>query len=246
MKNILKNKNCLITGATGGIGKHIVKSLVEQDCNVFLTSKNNIKLKNFSESLKTNNSKINYFAADLNNSSQITRLIKKVTTSFSSTDILINCAGIFKMKSIEKCTEKDFNDIFNINMKTPFLLSKEFSKGMKKKKWGRIVNLGSSSSYSGFPNSTLYCSTKHGILGLSRALSSELREYNIRVYCISPSSTRTDMAKVSTGNKGVKFEDQDSSTFLNPKEVAEFILHTISYDSEMIVDETRLNRMVIR
>lgn len=238
MKNTLKNKNCLITGATGGIGKHIVNLLIEQECNVFLTSKNNSRLKNFCKSLKTKNSKINYFAADLNDSSQITKLIKKVKNSFTSTDILINCAGIFQIKSIDKCTEKDFDQIFNVNIKTPFLLSKEFSKGMKKKKWGRIVNLGSSSSYSGFKNGTLYCSSKHGILGLSRSLSDELKEYNIRVYCISPASTQTNMAKIS--------KDQDYTTFLNPKEVSEFILHTISYDSEMIIDEPRLNRMVMR
>ena len=238
MSSILKNKNCLITGATGGIGKHIVNLLVEQECNLFLTSKNNTKLKNFYKSLKTKNLKINYAPADLNSSLEINKLIKKVRTKFSSIDILINCAGIFQIKPIQKCTEKEFQQTFNVNLKTPFLLSKEFSKEMKKRKWGRIINIGSSSSYTGFKNGTLYCSSKHGILGLSRSLSNELKEHNIRVFCISPASTQTNMAKIS--------KEQDFTTFLNPKEVAKFIVHSISYDSEMIIDEARLNRMVMR
>ena len=65
MDNTLKNKNCLVTGATGGIGKHIVKLLLKNQCNVFLTSKNNTNLKNFCKSLALKNSKISYFAADL-------------------------------------------------------------------------------------------------------------------------------------------------------------------------------------
>ena len=108
---------------------------------------------------------------------------------------------------------------------------------MKKKQWGRIVNLGSSSSYSGFKNGSIYCTSKHAILGFSRSLHSELKEDNIRVFCISPGSVKTKMAK--------KSKDQNFETFLNPKQVAEFIVHAISYDNEMIADEIRLNRMII-
>ena len=108
---------------------------------------------------------------------------------------------------------------------------------MIKKKWGRIVNLGSSSSYMGFENGSLYCSTKFAILGLSRSLHAELKKYNIRTYCISPGSTKTDMAKISV--------DQNFDTFLDPKEVAELINYVISFDNELVIDEIRLNRMII-
>ena len=73
---------------------------------------------------------------------------------------------------------------------------------------------------------------------MSRALHSELKEYNIRVLCVSPASTKTDMGKLS--------KDQDFNTFLDPKEVAEFIVFLIPFDSEMIVEETRLNRMILK
>lgn len=232
------NRNCLITGATGGIGKKLVELLLQNNCNVFLTAKNNSKLKNLAKSLDHYDSQIFYYAADLSSVSSTKSLIKKVRKEFKSVDILINCAGIFKIKSISSSSLVDYDLSMNINLKAPFILSKEFSKDMIKKKWGRIVNLGSSSSYAGFKNGTVYCTSKHGILGLSRALQNELKQYNVRVFCISPASTQTEMAKISS--------DQDFSTFLNPNEVAKFIIYSISFDSEMIVDEVKLNRMIMK
>jgi NADP-dependent 3-hydroxy acid dehydrogenase YdfG len=108
---------------------------------------------------------------------------------------------------------------------------------MVQQKWGRIVNLGSSSSYTGFKNGSIYCTTKHAILGLSRSLHAELKEDNVRCYCISPSSTRTDMGKISS--------DQNFETFLDPSDVAESIKFVISFDVNLVIDEIRLNRMKI-
>lgn len=240
MKGSINNKNCLLTGATGGIGQEIASGLVASNCNLFLTARNRKKLKNLKSKLESFNSniKISYEAVDLSNLENVRKLIKKTRKDFGQIDILINCAGRFLIKPITKCTMKDFDDSFNVNVRTPFLLCKEFSKDMCKNKWGRIVNIGSSSSYNGFKNGTIYCATKHSILGLSKSLQSELKENNVRTSCISPGSTKTEMAKIST--------DQDFNTFLDPKDVAEFIIFIIAFDKEMIVDEARLNRMIIK
>ncbi len=66
---------------------------------------------------------------------------------------------------------------------------------MVKNKWGRIVNVGSSSAYSGFRETSIYCASKHAILGLSRAIYNELKDYNVRTFCISPGSIKTEMGK---------------------------------------------------
>lgn len=123
-------------------------------------------------------------------------------------------------------------------MRAPFLLCREFSKDMINKKWGRIVNLGSSSSYSGFKNGSIYCASKHAILGFSRAIHTELKENGVRTFCISPGSTKTKMARKSI--------DQNFDTFLDPREVAEFIVYVLTFDKEMISDEIRLNRMIVQ
>ena len=240
MDSILKNKNCLVTGATGGIGKEISKELASNSCNLFLTSTNNTKLIKLKNQLKkiNKNIRIEFLSADLTIQEDITELIGTINKKFSSIDIIINSAGVFMIKSIERSTIDDFEKSINLNVKLPFILCKEFTKNMIKKKWGRVVMIGSSSSYSGFEKGSVYCASKHSILGLSRALNAELKKKNVRVLSVSPASTQTNMGKIST--------EQDFSTFLNPKEVAQYITHVISFDNEMIVDESRLNRITIK
>ncbi len=237
-ENILESKNCFITGATGGIGKEIAKLLAIKKCNLFLTSTDSKKLQKLKNEIqKENKICVNSISGDLNNIHDVEKIIQEARKCYDHFDILINSAGVFETKSLKQSKLEDFENSFNVNIKAPFLFCKEFSKDMIFKKWGRIVHLGSSSSYSGFKNGAIYCASKHAILGLSRAIHAELKEKNIRTFCVSPGSTKTKMAR--------KTVNQNFNTFLNPKEVAEFIVYLISFDKEMISDEIRLNRMVV-
>jgi short-subunit dehydrogenase len=239
MIEILINKNCFLTGATGGLGRQIAYSLISQNCNLFLTSKNELKLKKLVNDLKKRNDSITikYKAANLENSDDVDNIIKDVKTKSFSIDILINCAGIFPVKSISKSKSLDFDSCFSINVRAPFFFAKEFSKNMSSKKWGRIINIASSSAYDGFENTSIYSASKHALLGLSRSLDKELKSKNIRTICISPGSIKTKMGK--------KVPNQNYETFMNPKEIASLIISLISYDNEMTINEIRLNRMVI-
>lgn len=237
MSKILSNKNCLITGATGGLGREICKMLLEKECNVFLTSTNKSKLKNIEIKLskKFKNSKIFIQKTDLRKTDQIEKLIDKIKKEMGDVDVIVNCAGIFSSKSIDKTTLNEFEDIFNVNVKAPFLLAKNFVPEMRKRRWGRIVNIGSSSSYSGFKNSTAYCTSKHGILGLSRSLFEEVKSDNIRVFSFSPGSIKTNMGK--------QVKNQNFDTFLDPKEIASYIIFTIAFDSQLITYENQIRRL---
>lgn len=238
MIKISDRKNCLITGATGGLGREIAKQLLINNCNLFLTAKNEKrlqKLKNELETYNHNKCKISYRSGNLSNLNHIKQIISKVRKDFGSIDILINCAGIFVSKPISKSTLEDFQKVYDVNIRAPFLFCKEFSKDMIKKRWGRIVNMGSSSSYSGFKNGSIYCSSKHAILGLSRAVFNELKSYNIRTFCVSPGSIKTKMGKLS--------KDQDFSTFLDPSEIAKYIEFVIKFDKDLVSEEIQLNRI---
>ena len=237
MNQILQGKNCLITGATGGLGKEIAKEFAKNDCNLFLTGRNNEKLNTIKNELgnSKNKIKIDFEDADLSDVDEIQKLIEKVKSTFTNIDILVNCAGVFPVKSLSDSTVEDFENCFSVNVKAAFVLCKEFSQGMITKKWGRIVNIASSSAYAGFKNTSIYCSSKHALLGLSRSLHSELKEHNVRTLCVSPSSIKTSMGKSVIG--------QNYETFLNPNEIAELIVHLVSFDNEMISQEIQLSRM---
>ena len=235
MKQILQGKNCLITGSTGGLGKEIAREFAKNGCNLFLTGRNIEKLNSLKDELEKNQIKIDFQQADLSDTDEIQKLFEKVKSTFSSIDILVNCAGVFPVKLLSDSTIDDFEKCFSVNVKAAFLLCKEFSQGMISKKWGRIVNIASSSAYAGFKNTSVYCSSKHALLGLSRSLHSELREHNVRIFCVSPGSIKTPMGKSVIG--------QSYETFLNPTEIAELIVHLISLDNEMVSHEIQLNRM---
>ena len=235
MKQILQGKNCLITGSTGGLGKEIAREFAKNGCNLFLTGRNIEKLNSLKDELEKNQIKIDFQQADLSDTDEIQKLFEKVKSTFSSIDILVNCAGVFPVKLLSDSTIDDFEKCFSVNVKAAFLLCKEFSQGMISKKWGRIVNIASSSAYAGFKNTSVYCSSKHALLGLSRSLHSELREHNVRTFCVSPGSIKTPMGKSVIG--------QSYETFLNPTEIAELIVHLISFDNEMVSHEIQLNRM---
>jgi 3-oxoacyl-[acyl-carrier protein] reductase len=236
-KNILAGKNCLVTGATGGIGKEIVECLAKNSCNLFLTGRKKETLLRMKKTLeKKFDVEVDFQNGDLTCTKDLIKIIEK-TKSFKQIDILINSAGFFIEKSLAKTTLEDFEKCHAINARAPFFLSKEFSKNMKKNKWGRIVNIASSSAYQGFANGSAYCSSKHGVLGLSRAMFNELKQKNVRVLCVAPGSSKTKMGK--------KCKNQNFETFINPKEIAEYIVNVIKLDKEMIIEESRLNRIKI-
>jgi len=103
--------------------------------------------------------------------------------------------------------------------------------------WGRIVNIASSSAYSGFAKTAAYCASKHGLLGFSRALDDELRGRGVRVIAVSPGSIKTPM--------GRKVRGQTYETFMDPREVADVIGDVASLDGSIVISEVRLGRAVM-
>lgn len=238
MKNILCGKKVLITGATGGLGAAISKELGSLECSLFLTGRNRSALETLEQDLSSMAPEIKIFPADLAKKEEMLILEKEVRKTFQSIDVLINCAGVFPVAPIEEATLEEFDACFALNVRAPFFLSKLFLPDMIVQRWGRIVNIGSSSAFNGFKNTSTYCASKHALLGLSRALYQEAREHNVRVVSIHPGSIKTEMGKKVVG--------QEFKTFLDPKEIAKYLVFNISFDSELVSEEVRLNRLVIQ
>jgi len=242
-QNILNKKNCIITGATGGIGKALAFYFAAKNCNLFLTGKNKEKIKQLEKNIhnKNPNIKISYCSADLTKKSDMYKIIRNVRKNFQNIDILINCAGLFPVKYLKNSNISDYNSCFNVNVIAPFLFIKEFSEDMKKRRWGRIINIGSSASYNGKEKTSIYRASKHALLGLSRAMTKELREDNIRVFCISPGPTKTKMGKTIVKKEN---KSEDYNTFIEPVDIAKFICDIVSNNSQMFSQEIRIGRIL--
>ncbi len=239
MRNdVLKGKNALVTGASGGLGLEIALQLALSGVNVHVTGRRAEKLEALCKAMAGGGSRTGWSCGDLRNDGDIDAVVSDAHKTVGEVDILVNCAGVFPVKSLVESTVDAFDDCFGLNIRAPFLLCRALAPNMVQRKWGRIVNIGSSSAYSGFKETSVYCASKHALLGLSRALHDELKVHNVRTYCISPGSIKTPM--------GEQVRNQNYETFLEPKEVAEYVCFVISFDGGLVSEEIRLNRTIVQ
>lgn len=178
---------------------------------------------------------IAWSAADLRSAESVVDLAARARDALGGIDILVNNAGVFLSRPLAESSLAEYEELFDVNVRAPILLARELAPRMAERGWGRIVNIGSSSAYAGFAESTLYCASKHALLGFSRALHHELRDRGVRTFCVSPGSIRTKM--------GEQVPRQTYDTFIEPAEIAEYVTFIIGFDSTMVSEEVRLNRM---
>jgi len=233
---VLSGKRCLITGATGGLGAALAREFAGRGCRLILTGRNEPILSRVASQLSLH-PKEDTFVADLRTSLGLESLLSRVDERFGGLDVLINNAGVFPVGAFPSLSNDEMDQCLDVNLRAPIVLSRGFAPVMVSMGWGRIINIASSSAYAGFANSAVYCASKHALLGLSRALDDELRPKGVRVISISPGSIKTPM--------GRKVPGQDFETFMEPAEVANVTADVAELDGSLILNEVRLNRMVM-
>ncbi len=184
-----KNKNILITGASGGIGKELVKKFVSLDGNVLGTGTKTEKL----DELKKKYPKIKVKKFDISEHSRIEEFIEDVSLELGGLDILINNAGTNADNLSLRMKSEEWQKVIDINLTSTFLLSKHAIKKMMKNKFGRVVNITSVVGHTGNLGQANYAASKSGIIGMSKSLAIEYAKKNITVNCVSPGFIVSDM-----------------------------------------------------
>lgn len=232
------NKNILITGSSQGIGKSIATLLAKNGHNIFITGRNEEKLKNLSRELKAKG----FFAVDLFNKGSEEILYQKAIETLGKIDILINNAGCYIYSQIEKTTEKDIQSLLKLNIEAPYRLIKLIVPQMKQQKWGRIINIGSISGAVGEANASLYSATKAALMGLSKALALELAEFNITSNTINPGWVDTNLINEESLNENMcKNEILDmipQKRFVHPDEISTLCLYLISEEAKGLTGQS--------
>ena len=184
-----KNKNILITGASGVIGNELVKKFVSLEGNVLGTGTKTEKLDLIKK--KYPNVKVKKF--DISDHSKIEEFINDVILELGGLDILINNAGTNVDNLSLRMKDEDWKKVIDINLTSTFLLTKHAIKKMLKNKFGRVVNITSVVGHTGNLGQANYSASKAGIIGMSKSLAIEYAKKNITVNCVSPGFIISDM-----------------------------------------------------
>lgn len=219
----LTGKIALITGGTRGIGKAIADKFLSAGASVILTGTNPAEIARLNKENKSD--RVLYVQADFSDSASMSSFAEFIA-SYSKIDILINNAGINKIDINTDTTTEDFDLLNNVNLKAPYIITREVSKLMKAGGYGRIVNITSIWSTITRSGRSLYTTTKWGIAGLTKTLAVELAPYNIIVNSVGPGFTLTEL----TAGTNTKEEIERISEMIPmkrmalPEEIANLVL----------------------
>lgn len=193
---LLKDKVAIVTGAAQGIGKAIARIYSEHGAAVVLCDLQEEKVKNAAEEIqKITGNKTVSMVVDVTNKAQIEECVSKVMDMFGRIDILVNNAGILKHALILDMAEKDWDRIFEVNVKGTFLFTQVVGRIMSKQGRGKIINMSSCSGKKPTMEEGAYCASKSAIIGLTRVTALELGIYGINCNAICPGATDTEMVR---------------------------------------------------
>ena len=226
-----KDKKILITGATGGIGKALVKKFLSLEGNVLATGTKIEKL----DALKKEFPKVNILKFDISEHSKIEEFIENVSSQLTGLDVLVNNAGINMDNLSLRMKDEEWKKVIDLNLGSTFFLCKYAIKKMLKKKYGRIVNITSIVGHTGNLGQSNYAASKAAIVAMSKSLAIEYAKKNITINCVSPGfiqskmtdnivesikavlTSRIPMSKLGTGedvSNTVAFLSSDAASYI--------------------------------
>lgn len=239
MKLDFTGQNVLITGATKGIGAAIAALFEEAGASLILTGTNQERI----DELNQNNSKqskdnIRWLQTDFS-SEESTRVFLKTIEQIYPIDVLINNAGTNRINPIDQMVTEDLDSLLCINLRAPVLICKTISKAMKKRNYGRIVNIASIWSVITKPGRTAYTTTKSGLAGMTRAIAVDLAPYGILVNTVSPGFINTELTQTTLSPEEQKnlARQVPMNRFAEPEEIARVVLFLSSNQNTYITGQ---------
>ncbi len=233
----LSGKIALVTGASRGIGKAIAEALAAQGATVIGTATSESGAAAISEYLAASGGK--GLALNVTDKASVEESLKAIADEFGGIDILINNAGITRDNLLMRMKEDEWQDIIDTNLSSIFTLSKAVLRGMMKKRYGRIVNVGSVVGSSGNAGQANYAAAKAGVIGFSKSMAREVASRGITINVVAPGFIDTDMTKALTDDqREAIFKDIPANRLGAPEEIASTVAFLVSDGAAYITGET--------
>jgi 3-oxoacyl-[acyl-carrier protein] reductase len=195
MKIDLTGKNALVTGSTRGIGRAIADALSESGARIAVVGRDQGRADETATAIGNN---AQGFAADVGDTAAVTKLVADVEKAFGSIDILVNNAGITRDNLVMRLKDDDWDAVQNANLRGAFAAIRAASRGMMKKRAGRIINIASIVGLIGNKGQANYAASKAGLIALTKSVAKELGSRNILVNAVAPGFIETEMTAAMT------------------------------------------------
>jgi 3-oxoacyl-[acyl-carrier protein] reductase len=233
----LNGKTALITGASGGIGASIAKTLAAAGCRVALHGNRREALDELAASIGPLAVVV---TGNLGEAGMPERVVADAEAALGQTvDILVNNAGITRDQLAMRMKDDDWDMVLNVNLTAAFKLSKAVMKGMMKRRWGRIVNITSIVGVTGNGGQANYAASKAGMIGMSKSLAAELASREITVNCVAPGYIATAMTEAITEEQKAKmFQAIPAGRMGAPEDIAAAVLYLASAEASYVTGTT--------
>ena len=232
----MQNKIALVTGATRGIGRAIAEELASKGAFVIGTATSEKGADTISAYLGDKGKGLVLNVAD---KERIDAVLEQIKEQFGDIDILVNNAGITRDNLLMRMKDEEWFDIMQTNLTSVFHLSKAMLRSMMKKRFGRIITIGSVVGSMGNPGQSNYCAAKAGLIGFSKGLAKEVASRGITVNVVAPGFIATDMTEVLTEEqKAGILGNVPAGRLGEPKDIAKAVAFLASDDAAYITGTT--------
>jgi 2-deoxy-D-gluconate 3-dehydrogenase len=189
----LSGKTAVITGGSTGLGRAMSQALASAGADILLVD-HSFSTENI-DHIKALGRKAEQIVLDLTSPGSVTKVIEKAMDTFGKIDILINNAGIIRRTPAVEFSEKDWDDVMNLNSRVAFFLSQAAAKDMMKRKYGKIISVASLLSFQGGINVCSYTASKGAVMQMTKALANEWARFGININAIAPGYMATNNTK---------------------------------------------------
>ncbi len=240
MKDMVKDKVALVTGASRGIGKSIAMALAESGAKVAINySSSESSALEVADIIRKNGGIAEIFKARVNEEKEVEDMFANIEKQLGAVDILVNNAGITKDNLLMRMKVEEWDSVIDVNLKGAFLCIRRAIKNMMRNRYGKIINISSVVGFSGNAGQVNYASTKAGIIGMTKSVALELASRGIRVNAIAPGFIETDMtATLSEETRASYLEKIPLKTLGKPEDIANAVVFLASPLSDYMTGQT--------
>lgn len=240
----LRGTTAIVTGASRGIGVYIARALAEQGVNLSLGARSETELEQVCAEMEALGVRAIATVCDVVEPQDRERLIQRTEAELGPVDILINNAGIERVRRFEEADESDFTDTLAVNLEAPILLTRAVVPGMLARRRGHVVNIASGAGKVGLPYGTSYCASKHGLVGFTNALRSEYDRSPVGFSVVCPAFVTDAGMYDRWGAHGIRAPRIAGSS--TPEKVAAVVVSCIVKDrGEVIVNTPPIRPLVV-